>query len=187
MELNWKTGLLIVVLGAVIGFLLRPVLLPDVEIRRVIEATKVDSVDIVQKARVGWVIQDEVDAQLRDAFDLLEQEKGYRKSKVRWETKYNYMDSLRIKDSLAVRYIPYFFADTTFSFQKQTDKWQMKSDIRFHIRFYPGVEMFRTKAAMNSFDIVITYREPWRFDLTSAGVGLGIGAAFTAGVVYLVK
>ncbi len=187
MQANWKTFLVIIILGVVVGFFLRPVFFPEVEVERTVKATEVDSVDIIQKARIGWIAQDQMDIKLQNVFALLEKEKGYRQSKVKWETKYNYVDSLRIKDSVAVRYMSYFYADTTFSFKKQTDKWRMKSDIGFNTKFYPGINMIQSKAVMNSFEIVITYKEPWRFDLMSAGVGLGIGAAFTAGMVYLVK
>lgn len=187
MKVSWKIALLIIALSAVIGFLLRPVLFPSVEIRTVISETKVDSTIIIQDARVGWVAQGEMDSELQQAFELLEQEKGHRTSKIRWETKYNIMDSLRIKDSVAVRYVPYFYADTTFNFAKKTDKWEFATNIGFHTQFYPGVQMFRSKAVMNDLNIVVIYEKPWGFDTGSGLIGFGVGTVFTAGVVYLVK
>lgn len=185
MQVSWKLALLVVVLGAIIGFLLRPVLLPEVEIRRIIQAEKVDSTDIIQKARIGWIVQDELDEELRKAYNLLDEEKRFRHLK--YETKYNFVDSVRVKDSVAVRYIPYYFADTTFSFHKKTEQWEMNQSIGFRQRFYPHVERFQTHATLDKFEITITYEQPWRFDYMSGGIGFGTGTLFTILIASLVK
>jgi hypothetical protein len=187
MELNWKAGLLIVTLGAIIGFLLRPVLFPSVEFKTIISEEKVDSTTIIQDARLGWVAQGEMDTRLQDAFEKLEREKKLRPSKVKWETRYNIKDSLRIRDSVAVRYVPFFYADSVYHFAKKTDKWEFATNIGVHTEFYPGVNMFRGKAVMNDLNIVVNYEKPWAFDTGSGLIGFGIGTVVVAGTAYLVK
>ena len=165
----------------VVGFLLGYLIFPKTIIKTVINEVDVDSTSIVQEARLGYVPQD----QLSDAMKELHKEKNLRFLKT--DYRYEIRDSVAIRDSVQVIMVPFFIADTNFTFAKKSDKWEFDTNIGVETKFYPGVRAFETNAIMNTLSITITYEEPWRFDLLSSGVGFGVGALFTGGIVYLTK
>lgn len=176
-------GLVILVVGFLLGYLI----FPKTEIRYEIREVDVDSTKIYQEARLGWVAENE----LSDAYKALEKERTLRFTKVSYKTAYIdsviVRDSVAVRDSVVVRYIPFFAADTNFTFAKKTDQWEFDTNIGIRTRFYPRVRLMETNAVMNSLNITVTYKQPWRFDFLSSGVGFGVGTAFTAVVVYLTK
>jgi uncharacterized membrane protein len=165
----------------IVGFLLGYLVFPKTVIRTVIQEVDVDSTAIVQEARLGYVTED----QFNETLKLLNKEKNYRFLKV--DQRFDIKDSVVVRDSVVTRFIPFFAADTNFTFAKETDKWKFDTNIGVETKFYPGVRMMETRAKMNTLNITVTYEQPWKFDLTSGGVGFGAGALFTGAVVYLVK
>lgn len=180
-DIKWLVigGLVILVVGFLLGYLI----FPKTEIRYEIREVDVDSTKIYQEARLGWVAEEEMSVGLKEAYDALRKEKSLRFTKVRYEV----IDSVVIRDSVAIVYIPFFAADTNFTFSKKTDKWKFDTNIGINTKFYPGVRLMETNATMNSLNITVTYKQPWGFDYLSGGIGFGVGALFTGTVVYLTK
>jgi len=170
-------GLVILVVGFLLGYLI----FPKTIIKTVIQEVNVDSTSIVQEARLGYVSED----QLSDAMRELHNEKNLRFLKA--DYRYEIRDSVVIRDSVQVIMIPFFAADTNFTFAKKTDKWEFDTNIGVETKFYPGVRAFETNAKMNTLNITVTYEQPWKLDMTSGLLGFGTGALFTGGIVYLTK
>ena len=177
------SGLVLLVLGFALGYFV----FPKVEIRYTVREVDVDSTEIFQEARLGWISEENMDVELSKAYNALKKEKDLRPFKSKFETRYNFVDSVVVRDSVAVTYIPFFGADTNFTFEKKTDRWEFDTNIGVKTKFYPGVNLMQTKATMNSLNITVTYEQPWGFDYTSGGIGFIGGALFTGGVVYLTK
>jgi hypothetical protein len=170
-------GLVLIIIGFILGYLVFPRTVVKYEVRE----KDVDSTAIVQEARLGYVPQDE----LSDALKELKKEKNIRFLKT--DYRYEIRDSVVIRDSVRVVMIPFFYADTTFTFAKETDKWKFDTEIGIENKFYPGLRTFETKAKMNTLNITVTYEQPWKIDWLSSGIGFGVGSLFTTGIVYLTR
>jgi len=178
-DVKWLVigALVMLVLGFLLGYLIFPKTIIKTEIKEV----NVDSTSIIQKARLGYVPENE----LSQAMKELNKEKSLRFTKISYKTVIH--DSVAIRDSVAVHFIPFFSADTNFTFSRETDNWEFNTNIGVETKFYPGVNMMETRARMNTLNISVTYKQPWEFDLFSGGLGFGIGTMFTTGIVYLTK
>ena len=164
-----------------IGFLLGYLIFPKTIIKTVIQEVDVDSTSIVQEARLGYVPQDELSEAIRE----LHSEKSLRFLKT--DYRYEIRDSIVIRDSVKIMMVPFFIADTNFTFAKKTDKWEFDTNIGIETKFYPDVMAFETNAKMNALNITVTYKKPWEFDLFSGVAGFGVGTALTIGIGYLTR
>lgn len=172
-------GILCFILGGVIVYYF----MPQIKTEIVVSDANIDSTLIIQDARLGYVPFEELQEVVRQ------------KAKRRNEITYSIIDSVRITDSLNVRdsvvisYMPYFYADTVLKFNKKNlaKGYDFKMDLYLGSKFYPISEQFQTIAKVREFEIKIIYEQPWKFEPYSGVLGFGAGLLTTAGIVYLTK
>ena len=170
-------GILCFVLGGVLVYFW----MPQVKTEITVSDTNIDSVSIIQDARLGYVPLEELQAVIRQ--------------KAKKRRQYNIIDSVIVRDSLniidstVISYVPYLYADSSFVFEKTNLEkgYEFSSVIDFHTRFYPLSEHFQLDAKMTKFDIKITYEQLWKFEPYSGAFGYVTGLATAAGIVYLSK
>jgi len=111
---------------------------------------EVDSTSIVTKARTGWIPKDS----LLKVLAL--------KNKTITKT---LIDTLVLTDTVTIEkpneivYVKYFYTDSTYLFNKITDKWELNAAINFNTKFYPALELFENNATLNKIDLRIEQKK----------------------------
>ena len=115
-------------------------------ITTVIDLTETDTLNIMQEARLNWI-------PLSEAWDLAEINSI---DKINWtdSTRWSFKDSIEIRDSINVVYIPFYEAkDTVVGFDETVDDIRVELSLLVKPRFFPFKSRFITDIQLRHIEL----------------------------------
>lgn len=135
----------LLILIAALGLTLWNYMFPQIIETTKLQIEKVDSLAIMQQARLGYMLESEIPKELK--YRTVRRESLV----VRDSTVIQYRDSVITK----VVYVPFYAAESTFYFQRNTVDWDFSANLNLQTKFFPTYERFKFDAVLSDVDITI--------------------------------
>jgi len=111
-----------------------------------VNLTETERLEVMQEARLNWI-------PLSEAWDLAEINSI---DKINWtdSTRWSFKDSIEVRDSINVVYIPFYEAkDTVVSFDETVDDIRVELSLLVKPRFFPTFNRFITDVQMRHLNV----------------------------------